>query len=152
MCSKEGCWSTRHTQEECNKSRKRLDNQINQFILKYKGEEAEEPPDKLIEALIIDFNSDVQEQKTSKTFLTTFGPFTDSQAFNITTILADCSFIYLIIPKNQSVSTPARPITDIIDREQDLFTYITTECYTPKEFYSVIINTGTSKKSTTGYR
>ena len=41
---------------------------------------------------------------------------------------------------------------DIIDREQDLFTYITIERYTPKEFYSVIINIGTSKKSTAGYR
>ena len=40
---------------------------------------------------------------------------------------------------------------DIIDCKQDLFIYITTECYTPKEFYGVIINTGTSKKSTIGY-
>ena len=40
---------------------------------------------------------------------------------------------------------------DIIDREQDLFVYITTEYYTPKEFYSVIINTDASKKSTVGY-
>ena len=39
-----------------------------------------------------------------------------------------------------------------MDREQDLFIYITIERYTPKEFYSVIINTGTSKKSTVGYR
>jgi hypothetical protein len=41
---------------------------------------------------------------------------------------------------------------DIIDCEQDLFIYITTEHYTPKKFYSVIINTGTSKKSTVGYK
>jgi hypothetical protein len=41
---------------------------------------------------------------------------------------------------------------DIIDYKQDLFAYITTEHYTPKKFYSIIINTGTSKKSTTGYR
>ena len=40
---------------------------------------------------------------------------------------------------------------DIIDREQDLFVYITTEYYTPKEFYSVIINTGAFKKSTISY-
>ena len=40
---------------------------------------------------------------------------------------------------------------DVIDHKQDLFVYITIECYTPKEFYSVIINIGTSKKSTTGY-
>ena len=39
-----------------------------------------------------------------------------------------------------------------MDRKQDLFVYITIECYTPKEFYGVIINTSTSKKSTTGYR
>ena len=41
---------------------------------------------------------------------------------------------------------------DITDREQDLFTYITTEHYTPKKFYSVIIDIGAFKKSTVGYR
>ena len=39
-----------------------------------------------------------------------------------------------------------------MDYKQDLFIYITTECYTLKEFYSVIININTFKKSTTGYR
>ena len=38
-----------------------------------------------------------------------------------------------------------------MDHKQDPFAYITIEYYTPKEFYSVIINTDTSKKSTTGY-
>ena len=69
----------------------------------------------------------------------------DSQAFNIITVLADCSFTHSIAPKNHFASTP------ITDYEQDLFVYITTERYTPKKFYSVIIDTGTSKKSTTGY-
>src|SRR6266702_3104050 len=82
-------------------------------------------------------------------FLITFRPFIDSQAFNITTILANCSFTYLIAPKNYSVNIT---ITDITDHEQDLFAYITTEYYTPKEFYSVIIDIGASKKSTAGYR
>jgi len=41
---------------------------------------------------------------------------------------------------------------DIIDCKQDLFIYITTEYYTPKGIYSVIINISTSKKSTAGYR
>ena len=41
---------------------------------------------------------------------------------------------------------------DITDHKQDLFVYITTECYTPKEFYSVIINISIFKKSTAGYR
>ena len=65
------------------------------------------------------------------------------------TVLADYSFIHLIAPKNYFTSTP---IIDIIDHKQDLFAYITTEHYTPKEFYSVIINISTSKKSTAGYR
>src|SRR6266576_1332105 len=69
----------------------------------------------------------------------------DSQAFNITTILADHSFIHSVAPKNYSASTP------IIDYKQDPFIYITTERYTPKEFYSVIIDIGASKKSTIGY-
>jgi hypothetical protein len=38
-----------------------------------------------------------------------------------------------------------------MDREQDLFVYITTECYTPKEFYGVIIDIGAFKKFTAGY-
>ena len=41
---------------------------------------------------------------------------------------------------------------DVTDYKQDLFAYITTERYTPKEFYGVIINIGAFKKSTAGYR
>ena len=40
---------------------------------------------------------------------------------------------------------------DVIDCKQNLFVYITIECYTPKEFYGVIIDIGAFKKSTTGY-
>ena len=148
MCGKEGCWSTRHTQEERERSKKRFDKRINQFILEYEGEEAEESLDESMEALIIDFDLDDQEQETSETFLTTFGPFTDSEAFNITTVLADRSFIHSIAPEDQYASTP---VTDVTDHEQDPFAYITTERYTPKEFYGIMIDTGASKKSTAGY-
>ena len=68
------------------------------------------------------------------------------------TILANRSFIHLIAPKNQSINISVRPIIDVIDYKQDLFVYITIERYTPKEFYSVIIDIGASKKSTIGYR
>ena len=104
-----------------------------------------------MEALIIDFNLDIQEQETLETFLTTFRPFIDSQAFNIITVLTDYFFVYLIVPKNYPISTPIGPVIDIIDYEQDPFTYITIECYTPKEFYGVMIDTGASKKSIAGY-
>ena len=70
----------------------------------------------------------------------------DSQAFNITTILADRSFIYLIAPKDHSASTP------ITDHKLDPFVYITIECYTLKEFYSIIININAFKKSAAGYK
>jgi hypothetical protein len=65
------------------------------------------------------------------------------------TVLINRSFIYLIIPKNQPISIPVGPI---IDCKQNIFTYIIIEHYTPKEFYSIIINIGASKKSTIGYR
>ena len=61
MCGKEGYQSIRHTQEERNRSKKRFDKWINQFILEYKGEEVEEPPNKLIKTLTINFNLDAQE-------------------------------------------------------------------------------------------
>ena len=41
---------------------------------------------------------------------------------------------------------------DIMDYNQDPFIYIIIERYTPKEFYSVIININALKKSTAGYR
>jgi hypothetical protein len=65
------------------------------------------------------------------------------------TILANHSFIHSITPKNHSINTP---VIDITDYKQDLFAYIITEHYTPKEFYSIIIDTGAFKKSTIGYR
>jgi hypothetical protein len=80
-------------------------------------------------------------------FLTIYRSFTDDQAFNIITILADCFFIYLIIPVKPLISTSIKPAAD-----KDLFTYITTEHYNSKQFYSVIIDIGISKMSTIGYR
>ena len=41
---------------------------------------------------------------------------------------------------------------DVTDHKQDLFVYIITEHYTPKEFYGIIIDIGAFKKSTAGYR
>ena len=78
MCNKEGYQSIRYTQEERNRSKKRFNKRINQFILEYEGEEVEESLNELMEALIINFNSDTQEQETLEIFLTTFRPFTDS--------------------------------------------------------------------------
>ena len=40
---------------------------------------------------------------------------------------------------------------DVTDYKQNPFIYITTEYYTPKKFYSIIINIGAFKKSTIRY-
>jgi hypothetical protein len=79
-------------------------------------------------------------------FLTTYRSFIDDQAFDIITILADRSFIYLIIPVKPPASMFIKPAAD-----KDLFAYIITERYNSKQFYSVIIDIGVSKMSTIGY-
>ena len=108
----------KHTQEERDKYKKRLDNRITQFLLDYEEEDGDEESfDESMEALIIDFDSNNQEQESPEAFLTTFGSFTDDQAFNITTVLADRSFLHSIAPENPSVSTPIGPVTDFTDRE-----------------------------------
>ena len=84
--------------------------------------------------------------------MTTFGPFIDDQAFNITTVLTDRSFVYLIAPENLSVNISVRPVTDVTDYEQDPFIYIIIERYTSKEFYSVIIDISAFKKFITSYK
>ena len=72
-----------------------------------------------MEALIIDFNSDDQEcNEHAEMFLTTFGSFTDDQAFNTTTVLVDRSLAHAITP----ASTPREPIT-----EPDPFAYANTD-------------------------
>jgi hypothetical protein len=72
----------------------------------------------------------------------------NNQAFNITTTLADRSFIYSIIPAKPPASTTIKPVANY---KQDLFAYITIERYNSKQFYGVIIDIGISKMSTTGY-
>jgi hypothetical protein len=55
--------------------------------------------------------------------------------------------MHSITPAKPPASTSVKPAAD-----KDPFTYITTERYNSKQFYGVIIDTGTSKMSTAGYR
>jgi hypothetical protein len=90
---------------------------------------------------------DIQKEVVLEAFLTIYKSFIDDQAFNIITILADRSFIYLITPAKPPISTSIKPAMD-----KDLFIYIIIERYNSKQFYSVIIDIGISKMSTIGYR
>jgi hypothetical protein len=60
VCDKVGCWSSNHTQEERNESRKRFDSRlksrVDQYITDYEGTR-NQGIDNAIEALVIDFDS-----------------------------------------------------------------------------------------------
>jgi len=85
VCNKEGCWSSKHTQEERDKSRKRFESRLNQYITEYEGEE-DQDINGAMEALIIDYNSDdfsQGKQTKSESFLTSFGSMTNEQAYDM---------------------------------------------------------------------
>ena len=71
-----------------------------------------------------------------------FRPIIDVQAFSTTTDLANWSFAHAISPEK----APAKPSF----AEQDPFAYMTTDQYTDKEFYGIMIDTGASHRSTAG--
>jgi hypothetical protein len=74
--------------------------------------------------------------------MTSFRPVIDVQALLTTTDLANWSFAHAISPEK----APAKPSF----AEQDPFAYITTDRYTNKEFYGIMIDTGASHQSTIG--
>ena len=67
-------------------------------------------------------------------------------------ILIDRSFTHLITLENPFISIFIKPVTDVINCEQDLFIYIIIERYTFKEFYSVIIDISAFKKFIISYK
>ena len=74
--------------------------------------------------------------------MTSFGPVTDVQALLTTTDLANRSFAHAI--------SPVKAPVELSFTEQDPFAYITTDRYTDKEFYGIMIDTGASRRSTAG--
>lgn len=159
VCKQPGCWSTKHTQEERDQSKKRFQDRLNQFITDYEGCESEDISDEAIETLIVDYDSEDlygDQPDCQETFITTFGPVTDDQAFQTATLLADRALAYGISPVNSPLLS-IQPITDQRTlpqrhfQENDPFTYLATERYTSKEFYGIMIDTGASSKSTVGY-
>jgi hypothetical protein len=80
--------------------------------------------------------------------MTSLRPIIDVQAFSTTTDLANWSFAHAISPEKAHYGprNPANPSF----AEQDPFAYITTNQYTDKEFYGIMINTRASYRSTIG--
>jgi hypothetical protein len=155
VCNKEGCWSTKHTQEEREESRKRFkdkftqrfDRHARQYITEYEGIASDSDADnhdsldEAIDNLIIEFESSEPAEDQAKLFLTSFGEMQRQEAIEATTALADRSFTHAL----------ARTTPTTADDKSDPFAYSNTpSCYTSDRFYSVIIDTKASKQSTAG--
>ncbi len=151
---------------------------MNQYITDYKGEEDQNI--KEIGDLTIDYNPDDFDpiEYSSESFLTSFGNITHEQASNMSTELANHSFMHAIAakettkePTKEATKEPTkeatkettqkatkeafvtREITITKEEEQDPFAYINTLAqYTFNEFYSVMIDTRASCRLTAGYK
>jgi hypothetical protein len=154
ICKKEGCWSTNHTKEEQEESKKRFKAQLTrhprfdrytkQYIADFEGVQPSDDDDfdsleEAIEALVV-LATDGDTDKDAEQFITSLGVLQPEQATNIASKLADRSTLHAIT--GQSPATIA---------DTDLFIYTSTTRYNSTTFYGVMIDTGASKKSTAGY-
>ena len=134
----------------------------------------EETLDDAVESLIPDIQSlpASSTEDEAELFLATFGTIPDEKASQITTHLADRSFLHAITGINPTVTpkpmvapeagtgftitpdkpTPQKTVTPrrtCNDGTCDPFAYTTTtDRYTSNKFYGVVIDTGASKRST----
>lgn len=165
VCKKEGCWSTRHTQEERDESKRRFQQQLDrsrpqagqrfrkhtqQYITEYEGTEEEDgwgEMSELVNALILDAE-DTEDQPSEVKGLTTeeveglITSFSETEATETFVSLADRSFVHSL----------TCTIPNEID-QSDPFAYTTTTTgrYNSDRFYGVMIDTGASKRSTAGW-
>jgi hypothetical protein len=154
VCQKEGCWSTKHTPEERERStrnlrqRLRVDDRIKQYIVDYEGEEDQRNEDtssdeldlyKDLEALILEADSLHDDPDLDcNQFVTTFGAI---DGRDVLSNLADQSTYHML---TKDINTHGN---------DDPFAYTTgiRDRYTQKEFYGIMIDTGASNWSTAGY-
>lgn len=139
VCKKEGCWSTRHTDEEREASKAKFkdnfERRTRQYITKYEGEEGDEQDDDSDDDRINQFIMDYE-----------CGDDDDAESFMTTTVnqLNNLSFQHAL---TRTVTSQA---------EVDPFMYTaTTRPRSPRyhsdRFYGIMVDTGASKSSTAGW-
>jgi Reverse transcriptase (RNA-dependent DNA polymerase) len=162
ICKKEGCWSSNHTKEEQEESKRRFKAQLTQhsrfdkytkqYITEFEGvapnEEDNDSIEEVIDTMMATGLEDVDSDEAEH-FITSFGAFQSTQATDILIKLANQSTIHALTgqsPKGDDTKHAALGVTDP-------FTYISTTPtrYNSTKFYGVMIDTGASKKSTAGY-
>jgi hypothetical protein len=106
VCEKEGCWSSNHSKEEREESRRkfkarftpRFDKYTRQYITDYEGTEDNEDDldsiDEDIEALIVTDDYNQEDPEPAEHFTTSFGVLEPERAFDITTTLANQSLAH----------------------------------------------------------
>src|SRR4029077_12355233 len=152
VCQKEGCWSTKHTKEERERSvenfkqrfRKSfdqgIDRRVRQYIAGYEGDgnqeedEVDNDSQEDIETMImgIEFtdDDDVEPPGTSDNFMTTYG---DVNGYDLITELNNQSTYHVITKAVTNAS-----------KDDDPFAYSIGKRYTSDRFHGIMIDTGAS--------
>jgi hypothetical protein len=178
VCRNEGCWSSNHSKEEQEESKRRYrskilqhyDRNTRQYITGYEGTEQEEETydnefeeetlDDTIQTLMTDSESLPPIEEQSEQFFTSLGKVQNESAMEIVAKLADRAFTHALTGAKPSTKTEATKgvispwtATGLTTPEapESITSYIATTRYTPNKFYGVVINTGASQKSTAGY-
>jgi hypothetical protein len=146
VCKKEGCWSSNHSKEEQEESRKkfkarfsqRFDKYTRQYIVDYEGTENNDDDldsiDEDIEALIVTDDYSQEDLEPAKHFTTSFSVLEPERAFDITTTLANQSLVHALT----CTDTATSDTTTSADTDSDPFIYTVTSRYTSSVFYGII--------------
>ena len=163
VCEKVGCWSTNHTQQERDNSRKKFEaarphvrsqpnyeKAMQYYIHEYEGDN----PDKVTEyfdQLILDITDDEKynspaanhpEKDENQQFFTSIGPLASSESSVITEVLNNKAFLHCMTIKDE----PTPPLTPVFFT----FNTVTESRYNDTKFKSLLVDFGVSMKSTGG--
>ena len=158
---KVSCWSTNHTQQERDKSKRKFsdhypehkarpsyERDLQRWITKYKGIEDDERVAQHFKNLSINTQNDNTPEPESfyiesEQFHTSFGQLEGSEPITVVNTLVDNAFKHQIILNDKTVS----PITDLAPY---VFNSSTDSRYNDAEFKGLLIDSGASTGSTGG--
>lgn len=163
VCDKIGCWSTNHSQQERDDSKKKFEadrphvrNQPNyekamqRYIYEYEGNSPNEIT-QYFDQLLLDvaedetYNSPADSSRNGEPdqqFFTSVGALETRQSSAITEALADYAFKHRVTMEDETVSPP--------ELESYAFNAVTESRYDATEFKGLLIDSGASTKSTGG--
>lgn len=174
ICKKPGCWSTNHTKEEQEESRRAFrakfhartdsrysdqtaNSRFKQYLVAHEGEGEGEGEgsgdDDILEALVLEIDSDSEWQGVNESdyqqatsYVTSYGELSTNSATYTASLLADKSFAHLIDPTNNTTEHQTDlPTTPIA------YAAHARVRYGKDVFMGIIVDTGAAVKSTAGY-